>query len=661
MEKKAMLNIDYKNYNELYQESIKTPEKFWERQSKRLNWYKSPSKILDSTKKPFYRWYPDAKVNITYNCLDRHAKETPNKVAFIYEGPIAKKVKKITYKDLLEQVEKFAGVLKKKGLKSGDTLIIYMPMIIESAIVFLACARLGIIHSCVFGGFSAKELASRIRDCKPKAIVSASCGLEPHKVIFYPKMIREAKELVGDSSLLTFYVDREEGPIECLKDNEFFYLEEMKSAEREKAVELDSNHPLYILYTSGTTGDPKGIYRDQGGTAVGVMASLDYGFGFTNNSIMFATSDIGWVVGHSYIIYGPLLFGATSVIYEGKPVGTPDVGEYFRIVEKYKIDVLYSSPTAIRAIRREDPEAEIIKKYNLNSLKVVGVVGERTDIYTYEFLKKIVPKDCLYNDTYWQTETGWFISANFLKPERFGTKGGSCTKSFPGYSIKIFGDDHKEIEKPKELGHVLIKLPMPPGFMLSIWGRDKAFIEKYLTKFPGYYQTGDAGYFDEDGYLSILTRTDDIIQVAGHRLSTAQMEEAVLNHKDLAEAVVVGLKDCLKGQVPFSMVVLKKGHKRDEKELFKEIIKHVRTEIGPVACLKSLIVVTQLPKTRSGKILRRTIRKIMDGEEWKMPPTIMNESAIDEILAIADKHLCKRKNNIEFGDKGVNSKKVKME
>ncbi len=391
----------YSTYEEMHRFSIEKPDQFWGEQAQRIDWFKKPTKILDSSNKPIYRWYSDGVTNITYNCLDRHVEKNPDKIAFIYEGPIAQEVKKITYKELLDKVEKLAGVLKSKGLKKGDTAIIYMPMIIETPIAMLACARLGIIHSVVFGGFSAIELSKRILDSKPSAIITASCGLEPHKIVRYPVMIREAKRLVDQKDLLTIYVNRKQHKLENLEQNEYFYENLMKTATNEKAVQLPSTHPLYILYTSGTTGDPKGIYRDHGGTSVGVMLSMDYGFGFKKDSIMFATSDFGWVVGHSYIAHGPLLFGATSIIYEGKPVGTPDVGAFFKIVEKYKVDIIYSSPTAVRAIRREDPEAEIVQKYDISSLNVFGVVGERTDIHTFGFLKKIMPKDCLYNDTYW--------------------------------------------------------------------------------------------------------------------------------------------------------------------------------------------------------------------------------------------------------------------
>lgn len=653
----------YQTYDELHDDSIKNPESFWGNQMKRVDWLKTPTKILDKSNAPFYRWYSDGKLNITLNCIDRHAETNPDKIAFIYEGPIAKKTETMTYAQLKEKVSLFAGVLASKGLKKGDRAIVYMPMILESAVCILACARLGVIHSIVFGGFSSKELSNRIIDSKAKVILSASCGLEPHKIVNYPQLIEKALELSNNVGLTTIFVNRPQNLLTELKTGQSLYEEEMKTAVPHDAVEVESNHPLYILYTSGTTGQPKGIVRDTGGTAVALMLSMELGFGFGKDSVMFATSDIGWVVGHSYIIYGPLLWGGTSIFYEGKPCNTPDVGAYFRIVEQYKVDVLYSSPTAIRAIRKEDPEGEVIAKYDISTLRVLGMVGERTDIYTYEFIKKLVPDTCLYNDTYWQTETGWFISANFDKPHRFTTKGGSCTKAYPGYDIHIVSDEKKIVDEPRELGHVNIKLPMPPSFMLSLWENDEAFVKKYLSDFEGYYYTGDVGYFDEDRYLHIMTRTDDLIQVAGHRLSTAQIEEVLISHPNIAEAVVVGLKDSLKGQIPFGVLVFKKGQEKPLNEILKELIHIVRREIGAVAFFKNAAIAEKLPKTRSGKILRKTIRKILDNEEYTVPSTIEDLETLDYIKKIGENLNLERTVDIKFDDDlhQVQNKKVKME
>lgn len=657
------MELKYSSYKELHDFSLQQPDRYWKQCASVLHWEKFPTKILDSSNAPFYKWYSDGELNITYNCVDRHAKANPDKPALIYEGPIAKQTRVMTYKELHEKVALFAGVLVSKGLKKGDRAIIYMPMVLESAVYILACARIGVVHSIVFGGFAARELANRINDCDPKIILSASCGLEPHKVVTYPDLIREALVLTNRVGLATVYVNRPQNLLTELGEGESLYDTEMENAKPADPVIVESTHPLYILYTSGTTGQPKGIYRDVGGTAAGMMLSMELGFGFGPNSTIFATSDIGWVVGHSYIIYGPLLWGGTSIIYEGKPVGTPDVTAYFKIVEKYKVDVLYSSPTAIRAIRREDPEANLIKACDLSSLRVLGMVGERTDIHTYEFLKNLVPESCLYNDTYWQTETGWFISANFTQPERFTTKGGSCTKAYPGFDVQVLDDEGHRIYGSDELGHVCIKLPLPPGFMTSLWNNDKFFVEKYLTEFEGFYYTGDTGFLDEDGYLHIMTRTDDLIQVAGHRLSTAQLEEVLISHPAVAEAIVVGLKDALKGQIPFGLVVLKEGRDIPQDTLLKELVAIVRKEIGPVAFFQNATVVAKLPKTRSGKILRGTVRKILDGEEWAMPATLDDPETLKYITEVKDSIKLKRDTDITFDSDitHLNFKKLKVD
>jgi propionyl-CoA synthetase len=652
----------YQTYNELHKESIENPRDFWRSRVQTLDWVKEPIDILDDSDKPFSRWYKDGRLNISYNCIDRHAKSNPDKVALIYEGPIAKETKTMTYGQLLDEVSRLAGALTGLGVVKGDRIIIYMPMVLESAVCMLACARLGAIHSVVFGGFSSKELANRIKDCQPKIILTASCGLEPHKVIDYPTMVREALKIAGEQGLPTVYLNRPMHPVSNLEANEYFYHDLLAKSAPVEPTEVESNHPLYILYTSGTTGQPKGIYRDTAGTAVSLMLSMELGFGFSKDSIIFATSDIGWVVGHSYMVYGPLLWGGTSIFYEGKPVGTPDVKAFFSIVEKYKVDILYSSPTAIRSIKKEDPEAIHVKQCDISSLRVIGMVGERTDIYTYEYLKKLAPSDCLYNDTYWQTETGSFISANFMKPERFKTKGGSCTKAYPGWAISIKDDSGVTVETAKDLGHVVIKLPMPPGFMFSLWNNDEFFLKKYMEDFPGFYYTGDAGYFDEDGYLHVLTRTDDVINVAGHRLSTAQMEECLLKHPDIAEVAVVGIKDGLKGQIPFGLVVLKSGHTIETSVLLKEVIAIVRDEIGPVAFFQNLALIPKLPKTRSGKILRATIKKIIDNEEWRFPETIEDASTLDNLKELTAKMTIKRDLDIIFDEnvEHIDSKKIKL-
>ena len=476
-------------------------------------------------------------------------------------------------------------------------------------------------------------------------------------------MINTSKSLLVEEGfykshhdLATIYFEREQKLILDWKKYEFNYAKEMELVtEIVPQAEVLSTHPLYILYTSGTTGVPKGIYRDSGGTVAGLMSSLAYGFGFDENSIMFATSDIGWVVGHSYLTYGPLLFGGASIFYEGKPVGTPDCTAYFKVIQKHKVDIFYTSPTAMRAIRREDPEGTKILDYDLSTLRVWGCVGERTDIYTYELIAKLMPKGCLYNDTYWQTESGWFISANFCYPERFPAKPGSCTRPYPGYDIYILDDEGKEIKERNILGNVVSKLPTPPSFMSSLWNNDPYFIEKYFSQFKGFYCTGDAGYFDTDGYLNITSRTDDIINCAGHRLSTSQMEEAVLKNTNVAASIVVGVKDGLRGQIPFGLIVLKSGVKLENgpEGLIKDIILSIRKEIGPVAFFRNCIIVEKLPKTRSGKILRGIVRRIIDKEPYKFPATIEDESSLDHIKEMVGKATISRCEDISFGDSTI--------
>lgn len=627
-------------YQEFYSQSIgEGREKFWEEYMNQIDWIKKPSIVLDSTNPPFYKWFKDGTLNITYNCLDRHAKTHPDNPCLIYEGPIAKKRDVWSYKRTLDEVELFAGVLHDTfGITKGDRVIIYMPMIPESVCAMLACARLGAIHSVVFGGFASKELASRIKDSDAKLIISAACGLEPHKIVNYRELIHASLDIVSKPTLPTLYVEREQLPLTDLRESEHLYSQERAKAKPHGPVEVESGHPLYILYTSGTTGQPKGIVRDCGGTAVGLNMVCQHAFDLNFADIMFSSSDIGWVVGHNYIVYGPLIRGAATVLLEGKPVGTPDPSTYWEICERLKAKVLYTSPTAIRAIRREDPEGNFAKKHDLSSLKVCGIVGERTDIHTYEYIRSIIPKDCLYNDTYWQTETGVFIAANFTHPERFATKGGSCTKPYPGFDIHIMDEDGKELHDHNKIGNVVAKLPCPPSFMTTLWQNDAFYVEKYMSAYKGYYLTGDAGYFDEDGYLNIMSRIDDVINTAGHRLSTAQMEEVLLGNDKIAEAAVIGGIDDFRGEVPIAFVVVKNGVEYVEKDLIKDLGNKIRNDIGPVSSLGMVFIVNKLPKTRSGKILRGTLKKIYDGQEYGIPATIEDASvlpAINEQVTLA--------------------------
>lgn len=617
-------------YEVAYSRSLSDPNEFWGEIAQDIDWVKPWDKVLDDTNPPFYRWFAGAECNTCYNAVDRHVKNgRGEQPAIIYDSPMTGGTKQtFTYAQLQDEVSRFAGVLRANGVGKGDRVIVYMPMIPQAPIAMLAVARLGAIHSVVFGGFAAAELATRIDDATPKAIVAASCGLEPGRTIEYKPLLDQAVELSNHKPDACIVWQRDEAKADLSKPGDVDWAEAAKTVEPAECVTVAATDPLYILYTSGTTGVPKGILRDNGGHMVALNYTMKAIYDVKPGDVYWAASDVGWVVGHSYIVYGPLLHGCTTLIYEGKPVGTPDAGAFWRVVAEHKVKVLFTAPTALRAIKRDDPEAKLMDQYDMSSLKALYLAGERTDPDTLEWSQKILGTPVI--DHWWQTETGWSIAANCMGLHAFEVKPGSPTKAAPGWDVQVLADDGHPVEAGT-IGSICCKLPLPPGSLPSLWNADARYQEAYLDEFPGYYKTGDAGFIDEDGYVYVMARTDDIINVAGHRLSTGAMEEVLSAHPDVAECAVMGVADQLKGQMPLGMLVLKAGVDRDHGEIVKEVVKMVRNQIGPVAAFKLATVVDRLPKTRSGKILRGTMQKIADNEAYKMPATIDDPAILDEI------------------------------
>ncbi len=616
------------SYDKVFAQSINEPETFWGNAAEEITWEKKWEKVLDDGRKPFYRWFAGGDLNTCYNAVDYHVEEgRGDQVAIIYDSPVTDTVRKITYREFLDEVSRFAGVLAGLGVVKGDTVIIYMPMIPESLVAMLACARIGAVHSVVFGGFAPNELAIRIEDAKPKVIVSASCGIEAKKVIPYKPLLDEAITIAQHKPEKCVIYQRPQVTAELQPGRDYDWAEAMKDATPAECVTVSATDPLYILYTSGTTGRPKGVMRDNGGHAVALKWSMKYLYGINPGEVYWAASDVGWVVGHSYIVYAPLLSGCTTIVYEGKPVGTPDPGAFWRVISEHNVSVLFTAPTAFRAIKKEDPSGEYIKKYDLSSFRYLFLAGERLDPDTYHWASDMLKIPVI--DHWWQTETGWGIAANCMGIEPFPVKAGSPTKAVPGYDVQIVDRDGKQLPDGQD-GYVVVKLPLPPGCLPTLWNDDERYLE-YVNEIPGFYVTGDGGYVDEDGYLFIMGRVDDVINVAGHRLSTGAMEEIVAKHKDVAECAVLGANDQLKGEVPIGFAVLKAGVDRDHDEIAHELVQMVRSELGAVACFKDCAIVKALPKTRSGKILRATMRKIANSEEYTVPSTIEDESVLGVI------------------------------
>lgn len=616
-------------YQEIYEESITSPEKFWGEAANEIAWYKRYSAVLDSSNQPFYRWFPDGELNTCYNAIDYHVENgRARQVAIIYDSPVTNTVKKITYGELLEQVSRLAGVLTAKGITKGDRVVIYMPMIPEAVVAMLACARIGSIHSVVFGGFAPHELSIRIDDAKPKLIISASCGIEGKKIIEYKHFLDKAIEMSSHKPEGCIIYQREQVKGKLIEGRDFDWAEVMKDAQPVGCTPVKSTDLLYILYTSGTSGKPKGVTRDNGGNAVVLKWSMKYIYGVNPGDVFWAASDIGWVVGHSYIVYAPLMYGCTTVLYEGKPVGTPDPGAFWRVISQHRVKVLFTAPTAIRAIKKEDASGDYLRKYDVSSLKYLFLAGERLDTDTYYWISGLLNIPVV--DHWWQTETGWPIAANCLGLEHLPIKAGSPTKAVPGYRVEIL-DNNGNVLLPESEGSVAIKLPLPPGTLPTLWQDDLKYKESYLELFPGYYFTGDGGYIDGDGYIYIMGRVDDVINVAGHRLSTGEMEEIIATHPDVAECAVIGIADDFKGQLPLGIIVLKSGTERDYETIISTLVQMVRESIGAVAAFKRAVIVKALPKTRSGKILRSTMRKIADGEHYQIPSTIEDTSVLAEI------------------------------
>ena len=619
------------DYHSIYKSWQADPESFWMEAAEGIDWDQKPTFALNESNKPLFEWYTDSYVNTCFNAVDRHVeKGRGDQTAIIYDSPITGKKQHISYAQLLEKTSLLAGSLLKKGITKGDRVIIYMPMVPEAIVAMLACARIGAIHSVVFGGFASHELAVRIDDAQPKIILAASCGIEPGRVIEYKPLIDGAIELSEHKPEGVVILQRPEAAASLIPGRDFDWNEFQLNAEPTNCIMVEGNHPAYILYTSGTTGAPKGVVRPTAGHLVALHWSMKNIYNIDPGDVFWAASDVGWVVGHSYICYAPLIHGNTTVLFEGKPVGTPDAGTFWRVISEHKVKAFFTAPTAFRAIKREDPEGEFKSQYDLSCLQALFLAGERADPDTINWAKNLLGVPVI--DHWWQTETGWTIVGNPMGIEQLPIKVGSPSVPMPGYDVKILDNDGNELPRG-ELGAVVIKLPLPPGSLPTLWNAEERFKKSYLSTFPGFYETGDAGLIDNDGYVYIMARTDDVINVAGHRLSTGAMEEALSNHADVAECAVIGVSDQLKGQIPLGFLCLTKGVNRPHEEIVSECIKLVRNQIGPVASFKLAAIVPRLPKTRSGKILRATMVKIADGQEFKMPATIDDPIILDEIKA----------------------------
>ena len=614
------------NYQSAYAQSMADPNEFWGNAAKLVKWDKNPKVILDDSNPPLYRWFSDGMLNTCYNALDRHVIDgRADQPAVIHESAITGKSLTLTYAQMLEKVARFAGALRMAGVEKGDRVVIYMPMVPEALIAMLATARLGAVHSVVFGGFAPAELAARIDDAKPKVIVSASCGLEPTRIVEYKPMLDESIQLAKHKPDRCIILQREQHVVE-LGPTDMDWKDAMAMAEPAECVSVAATDPLYILYTSGTTGKPKGIVRDNGGHAVALTWSMKNVYNIEAGDMWWSASDVGWVVGHSYIVYAPLFAGATTIVFEGKPVGTPDAGTFWRVIEKYGVKGLFTAPTAIRAIRKEDYTGEFIKQTDLSKFENLFLAGERLDPDTYHWATEHLGVPVI--DNWWQTETGWPIASNLRGLDPMPIKPGSPSVPIPGYDIKVLDETGNELPIGTE-GNIAITLPLPPGTLPTLWGDDQRYIDSYLSIFPGMYASGDGGYLDEDGYVYIMGRTDDVINVAGHRLSTGSLEAVVATHELVAECAVIGVADSIKGQIPKAFVVLKSGAQVDAEDLRKEIVALVRKEVGPVAALNEVVIVPGLPKTRSGKVLRKTMRGIADGKQVDVPSTIEDVSILD--------------------------------
>jgi len=617
------------SFDDVYDRSMADPEAFWADAASGINWIEPWAEILDRSNPPHFRWFTGGVLNTCYNCVDRHVEAgRGDQAAIIYDSALTDAGRTLSYSDLLDQVSRFAGALAAQGVGKGDRVILYMPMVPEAVVAALACARIGAVHSIVFGGFAANELAVRIDDCTPKVIVTASCGIEPTRTIAYKPLLDEAIALAGHTPDACIILQRPQVMADLVAGRDFTWDDAMAAAQPAGCIPVAATDPLYILYTSGTTGAPKGVVRDNGGHAVALKWSMPNIYDIAPGEVYWAASDVGWVVGHSYIIYAPLLHGSTSVLYEGKPVGTPDPGAFWRVIAEHAVSVMFTAPTAIRAIRQQDPEGKLLADYDLSGLRALFLAGERCDPDTLEWLQQKLGIPII--DHWWQTETGWAIASNCLGIEQLPVIPGSPTRPCPGWDVRVLDPDGAEMPAGG-IGAICVKTPLPPSAFPTLWNADDRYRETYFSKYPGYYETGDSGMKDANGYIHVMARTDDVINVAGHRLSTGAIEEVLAAHPNVAECAVIGAADALKGQLPVGFLVLNAGANQDPPRIVAETVQMVRDRIGAVAAFKSAIVVARLPKTRSGKILRATMKKIADGEEYGMPATIEDAAVLPEI------------------------------